>query len=960
MAKPLDGSAHLYLVDASSYIFRAYHALPPLTRKSDGLPVGAVSGFCNMLYKLVREPLDGGEHPTHMGIIFDASGDSFRNEIYPEYKANRSEPPEDLKPQFSLIREATSAFGFIPIELKGYEADDLIAAYATKAAEKGARVTIISSDKDLMQLLDGNISMYDTMKNKAIGIDEVVEKFGVTPEKMIDLQSLAGDSTDNIPGVPGIGPKTAAELIGTFGDLETLLSRLDEIKQPKRRETLMENADKARISKKLVALDRETPLPHPFEALEVYDFDGARLVAFLKAMEFTTLTRRVIEAYEVDADEVTADESLKAQKPDGASSGASSSSEADTPQKLAEHMLAKVAAKSFDVEAYETVTDMAALERWVAHATHEGYVAVDTETDGLDSSSCNLVGVSLALQGGRACYIPLAHGARPKDLLGGDKPKQIEINAALDALKPLLADPSVLKIGQNIKFDMAVLVRYGLEVAPIDDTMMLSYVLDAGRGGHGMDELSERHLNHTTIPFKEVAGSGKNQLTFDEVPLDQATRYAAEDADVTFRLWQVLKPRLVAEKMATVYETLDRPLAAVLARMEDRGICVDKARLSQLSSEFGQKIARLEDEIFEEVGQRFTIGSPKQLGEILFEKMGFKGGKKNKSGGYSTDVSVLEELVAEGHKLPELILEWRQLSKLKSTYTEALLGHINRETGRVHTSYSPALTTTGRLSSSDPNLQNIPVRSEEGRKIRSAFIAPEGHKLISADYSQIELRVLAHIADIEPLKEAFRRGEDIHAATASEMFGVPLDKVDGNLRRNAKTINFGIIYGISAFGLASRLGISRSDAANYIETYFERFPGIKAYMDETKERAHKQGFVTTLFGRKAHYPGINTKDPNRRGFYERAAINAPIQGSAADIIRRAMIRMEEALASDRLQAKMLLQVHDELIFEAPQDEVEATITLVKKVMGEAAEPTVQMSVPLVVDARAADNWDEAH
>ena len=674
-------------------------------------------------------------------------------------------------------------------------------------------------------------------------------------------------------------------------------------------------------------------------------------------MEFTTLTRRVSEAYEVDGGAIEADSKLAAE----ASPTTTKSHGGNTPQALAAEVAGQQQGAKFDHSAYDCVTTVEALKAWVERAFEAGVVAVDTETDGLDSSACNLVGVSLALEGGKACYIPLAHGAVQRDLLGGDKPEQIELKLAIETLKPLLEDPATLKIGQNIKFDMAVLSRYGINIAPYDDTMMLSYALDAGRGGHGMDDLSQTHLGHTPIPIKDLLGTGKKQITFDEVPLDQATPYAAEDADITYRLWQVLKPRLPAEGVTKVYELIDRPLASVVARMENRGILVDEQHLKRLSSDFAQKIAHYEDEIYELAGEKFTIGSPKQLGEILFDKLGLPGGKKSaKSGGYSTDVSVLEELVAQGHELPQKVLDWRQLSKLKSTYTEALIGHINPDTRRVHTSYALAATSTGRFSSSDPNLQNIPVRTEEGRKIRKAFIAPGGSKLISADYSQIELRVLAHIADIGPLKEAFAKGRDIHAATASEMFGVPLDEVDGNLRRKAKTINFGIIYGISAFGLAARLGIGRGEAKDYIDTYFARFPGIHDYMETTKELARKQGYVETLFGRRAHFPSITIKDPNRRAFYERAAINAPIQGTAADIIRRAMARMEDALKEARLSAQMLLQVHDELIFEAPDEEAEATLTVVKKVMETACEPLLQLSVPLVVDARAAQNWDDAH
>ncbi|MEP3264447.1 MAG: DNA polymerase I [Hyphomicrobiales bacterium] len=969
---------HIFLIDGSAYIFRAYHALPPLTRKSDGIPVGAVSGYCNMMWKVFNQAKDGklGPPATHFAVIFDHSSKTFRNEIYPEYKANRSAPPEDLRPQFGLIREATHAFNLPSIEKEGFEADDLIATYARIANESGDRVTIVSSDKDLMQLVTDNVSMYDSMKDKHISTPEVREKFGVGPEMMIDLQALAGDSTDNVPGVPGIGAKTAAQLLLEYGDLETLLARAGEIKQNKRRENLIEFADQARISRQLVRLDDHVELDVPLDDLGVVEVEGAELLSYLKGMEFTTLTKRVAENFEADVSAIEAKvikvDGYEAQRgPDLDPSQDKKEGGIATPQNLAAERAEKISALPVDSSTYEMVTTIDALDRWIEEAREKGIVAVDTETTSLDAMACDLVGVSLATAPGRACYLPLAHidpdafcGDLFGDVQSSDQaamPNQIPLKEAVARLKPLFEDPSVLKVAQNLKYDWLVLIRYGIKVAPFDDTMLMSYVLDAGiSGGHGMDALSERWLNHDPIPFKEVCGSGKSMITFDKVPLEKATAYAAEDADVTLRLWMILKPRLVAEGMVTVYERLERPMVPALARMEQRGIAVDRQMLSRLSGEFAQKAAAIEADIYDLAGETFNVGSPKQLGEILFDKMGLPGGKKTKTGAWSTSAQALEDLAAEGHDLPVKIVEWRQLSKLKSTYSDAIPTYINADSNRVHTSYSLASTSTGRLSSSEPNLQNIPVRTEEGRKIRQAFVAAKGRKLLSADYSQIELRVLAHMADIPQLKQAFEDGLDIHAMTASEMFGVPIDGMDPMVRRRAKAINFGIIYGISAFGLANQLGIGRGEAKDYIDKYFERFPGIKDYMEETKKFVHANGYVETIFGRRAHYPDINTKNPNMRNFYERAAINAPIQGSAADILRRAMLRMEEALYEAKLKAQMLLQVHDELIFELPEEEVDSTTALVKGIMENATMPVLNLSVPLSVDARAADNWDEAH
>jgi len=977
---------HLFLVDGSGYIFRAYHALPPLTRKSDNLPVGAVSGFCNMLWKLMRDArnTDVGVVPTHFAVIFDYSSKTFRNDLYADYKANRSAPPEDLVPQFGLIRQATRAFDLPCLEMEGFEADDLIATYARLAREAGGDVTIVSSDKDLMQLVGPKVGMYDPMKDREIGVPEVIEKWGVPPEKMIDLQALMGDSIDNVPGVPGIGQKTAAQLLEEFGDLDTLLARAGEIRQNKRRETILENAEKARISRELVRLREDVPVTDTLDDLVLRPPDGPRLIGFLKALEFTTLTRRVAEASGLDAATVEAvplkvewgadahgpdldaspviPENGLPEEGDVAIGRPQPEEPRDTPEALAARRAEAAVADKIDRSLYVCIRDLATLKEWIAEARSAGVAAFDTETNSLDPMQAELCGFSLATAPGRAAYVPLSHKAGAGDLLGGGLiENQIPIRDALAVLKPLLEDPAVLKVAHNLKYDLVVMHRHGIDVAPYDDTMLLSYVADAGTGGQGMDALSERWLGHVPIAFKEVAGSGKSFVTFDFVDLDKATAYAAEDADVTLRLWRVLKPRIVSKGLVSVYERLERPLVPVLARMEERGISVDRQILSRLSGELAQGAAALEDEIYRLAGEKFTIGSPKQLGDILFGRMGLPGGSKTKTGQWSTSAQVLEDLAAEGHELPRKIVDWRQLTKLKSTYTDALPGYVHPETKRVHTSYALAATTTGRLSSSDPNLQNIPVRTAEGRKIRTAFIAEPGNLLISADYSQIELRVLAHVADIPQLRQAFADGIDIHAMTASEMFGVPVEGMPGEVRRRAKAINFGIIYGISAFGLANQLSIPREEASSYIKRYFERFPGIRDYMEASKAFARDKGYVETIFGRRAHYPEIRSSNPSVRAFNERASINAPIQGSAADIIRRAMIRMEDALAEAGLSdTRMLLQVHDELIFEAPEGEVDAAIPVIRHVMENATMPALAMKVPLHVDARAARNWDEAH
>ncbi len=924
---------HLHLIDGSAFIFRAYHALPPLTRKSDGLPIGAVAGFCNMLHRYV-EGNTGPDAPTHVAVIFDKGSHTFRNEMYDQYKANREAMPEDLRPQMPLTRRATEAFNIACKEMEGFEADDIIATLSCQARDAGGRVTIISSDKDMMQLVGDGVEMLDAMKNRRIDVEGVEEKFGVGPSRVVDVQALAGDSVDNVPGAPGIGIKTAALLINEYGDLETLLERAGEIKQPKRRQTLLDNRAQIELSKKLVTLDCNTPLEFTLDDLEVRDPEPEALLGFLAEMEFRTLTKRIADQLGTEAPEIVEPEAAPAP--------------AGTPE-----------APSFDDATYEKVSDIATLETWISRINARGYVAVDTETTSLNEMVAELVGISLCVDAGHACYIPLGHKDGEEGALFGGaglKEGQLGLEQCLTLLKPVLEDAAVLKIGQNMKYDAKIFRRYGVNVAPFDDTMLMSYALHAGEHNHGMDTLSERYLAHTPIPIKSLLGTGKSAITFDKVGIDAAVKYAAEDADITLRLWQLFKPQLHHKQVTSVYERLERPLAPVLAEMEMHGIKVDRDTLSRMSNAFAQKMAGLEAEIHEMVGRSFNVGSPKQLGEILFDEMGIEGGKKGKTGAYATGADILEDLATE-HELPGLVLDWRQLSKLKSTYTDALQDHINPETGRVHTSYVQTGANTGRLASSDPNLQNIPVRSEEGRRIREAFISEEGKTLISLDYSQIELRILAHIAGIDTLKQAFRDGQDIHAMTASEIFDVPLDEMTPDIRRRAKAINFGVIYGISGFGLARNLRIPRGEAQEFINRYFERFPGIRAYMDSTTEFAKENGYVQTLFGRKIHTPEITAKGP-RAGFAKRAAINAPIQGTAADIIRRAMIRMPEAIAD--LPAKMLLQVHDELIFEVENSAIDETIATAKRVMEGAAEPAVKIDVKLTVDAGQGQNWAEAH
>ena len=925
---------HLHLIDGSGFIFRAYHALPPLTRKSDGLPVGAVSGFCNMLFKIIEDQ-KGSNAPTHLVVVFDAKGKTFRSDIYPEYKMNRPPAPEDLIPQFPLTRDATRAFGLACIEQEGFEADDIMATLAVQAREAGGQVTIVSSDKDLMQLVGNGVEMYDAMKNKRIGPEQVEEKFGVAPNRVIDVQSLAGDSVDNVPGAPGIGVKTAALLINEYGDLDSLLERASEIKQPKRRETLIENADQIRTSRDLVTLKTDMEMDCDFDDFQVQAPDPEVVLKFLSEMEFRTMSARIANKLGVSAPEISSDRINN------------------------EDQITEAESISINTEKYELIDNVNDLNRWVTKIYQRGYVAVDTETTGLNDMIVDLVGICLSVEIGEACYIPVGHTNGEDDLFGGASlcNGQINLDEALEILRPVLQDPSIIKIGQNVKYDTKIFARYDVNLAPVDDTMLLSYAINGGKHNHGMDYLSERYLNHKPISIKTLLGSGKSAITFDKVSINDAVNYAAEDADITLRLWKLFKPMLHESSVTKVYETLERPLIPVLAKMEMNGIKVDRNTLSRMSNNFAQSMSGLEAEIYNLAGQTFNVGSPKQLGEILFDKLELPGGKKGKTGAYGTGVDVLEDLASEGHELPVKVLDWRQMSKLKSTYTDALQGHINPNTGRVHTSYVISGASTGRLSSTDPNLQNIPIRSEAGRKIREAFIAEEGNVLLSLDYSQIELRILAHIAKIDTLKQAFHEGQDIHALTASQMFNVPLENMDPMVRRQAKAINFGVIYGISGFGLARNLRIPRKEAQSFIDTYFERFPGIRTYMDGTVSFAKENGYVETLFGRKIHTSEINAKGP-QAGFAKRAAINAPIQGTAADVIRRAMIQMPDAIA--HLPARMLLQVHDELIFEVNKDALSETTEAVKNIMEKASEPVVKLDVPLVVDAGFGGNWADAH
>lgn len=924
----------LFLIDGSGFIFRAYHALPPLTRP-DGTPVGAVMGFCNMLVKLLNDNPD-----AQMAVIFDAVRKNFRNEIYPDYKAHRPPAPEDLVPQFPLIREAAMAFGLPVAELEGFEADDLIATYARLAREKGQTVTIVSSDKDLMQLVyDGQVRLMDPMKQVLIDEKGVMEKFGVTPRQVIDVQALAGDSVDNVPGVPGIGLKTAAELINTYGNLENLLQEAANIKQPKRRESLLQNAELARISKQLVTLCDTATLPMPLEALIPRNDNKPQLQQFLQTQGFKSLLNRLFGPNALPASPPIA----------AANSGA------------AIHVTApaQVPPPSTDIlQQYELITDATRLKEWLEDAETTGFLALDTETTGLTPAREKLVGISLATRPGRACYIPVGH-FQGGDLLSSPsaaQPQQPPANEIMDVLRPIFADPAILKIGHNLKFDAQMFIPYGVDISPYDDTMLLSYVIDGTGHGNGLDELAQLVCGHTMISYDSVTGTGKNRISFAEVPLDKARDYAAEDADFTLRLHAAFKPRLASEHMASVYENIERPLVAVIARMENAGICVDPAVLRQLSQNFGTKIAALETEIQQLAGHPFNVGSPKQLGAILFDEMGLPGGSKTKTGDWSTSADVLEDLAAQGHDFVQKILDWRHLSKLRSTYTETLQEAINPATGRVHTSFGMALVNTGRLSSSDPNLQNIPIRTEEGRLIRTAFVAAPGHSLISADYSQIELRLAAEMAGIKALQESFRNGEDIHTRTAAEVLGLKLEDVTPDIRRQAKAINFGIIYGISGFGLAKQLGISVGEASAYIRNYMARFPELEQFMRNAKDEARKYGYIKTHFGRKCVIGGINDKNPARRSFGERQAINAPLQGTAADIVKLAMIRIDRLIQSGDIPARMLLQVHDELVFEARDEDAASVASRVKQEMTAVAK----FAVPLEVETGIAKNWADAH
>jgi DNA polymerase-1 len=947
---------HLYLVDGSSYIFRAYHRLPPLTDPT-GTPVGAVYGYTTMLWKLVDE-LDKAEGPTHLAVILDKGSTSFRNALYSEYKANRPPPPEDLVPQFPLVRDATRAFSLPCIEEDDLEADDLIASYAREATRQGWDVTIVSSDKDLMQLVGkcgepvdgaegGCVDMLDTMKNQRIDIPEVIEKFGVPPEKVGDVLALMGDSVDNVPGIYGIGPKTASKLIQDNGSLVAALDSAAEMKPSKLKDRLIEGRAMALLSRELVQLKEDCPLPQPLDEFKLDGIPKEPLAAFLERHGFTSLLKRL------DDGKGSPDRPVQLNPAKPTTAGAPASPGGNR-QPLPEM-------PAVDRSAYECVQALEKLEEWIARAFAARVVAIDTETSALDAMSAQLAGISLALGPNDACYIPLAHGGTD---MFAERPQQVDRDAAMAALKPLLESEAVLKVGQNIKYDINILERCaGISLGPVDDTMIVSFALDAGRsiegigGGHGMDELSERHLGHTTLTFKEICGTGKKAIPFGEVPVDRATEYAAEDADVTWRLWKHLKPRLAEEGGTRVYERVDRPLIPVVARMERNGIKVDKAQLARLSEEFASEIARIEREIWDWCGEEFTIGSPQQLGRILFDKLGYKGGRKGKSGQYSTDQAILEGLAAQGAPVATMVLDWRQLAKLKSTYTDSLQQAINPETGRVHTSYSLVGAQTGRLSSTDPNLQNIPIRTEIGRQIRAAFVPEESNVLLAADYSQIELRLAAHMADVPQLKEAFAAGEDIHSRTAQEMFGV----VDRDTRGRAKTVNFAILYGISRWGLATRLGIEAEEAQSIIDRYFERFPGIQRYIVHTLEAVRENGYSETLFGRKTWFPRINAKIPHERQGSERAAINAPIQGTSADIIKRAMARMDPALADAGLgHVKMLLQVHDELVFELPAGDVAAASPVIERVMAEAALPAVALDVPLGIEIGSGASWDAAH
>ena len=918
-------SDHFYLIDGSGYIFRAYYALPPLTRKSDGLPTGAVSGFCSMLFKLLEDSKSNQnkQKPTHFAVIFDSARKTFRNEIYRDYKANRSEAPDDLAPQFEYIRKSVLAFNLPSVELANYEADDLIATYVDQILEKGANVTIVSSDKDLMQLFKKNVRIYDPMKNRFISDEDVQKKFGVDSSKVIDVQALAGDSSDNVPGVPGIGVKTAAELINKYGNLETLLKSANEIKQNKRRETIIENKDKALISKKLVTLKNDAPVDRSLTEFQLKEIDKDKLYKFLREMEFNRLLSSAISAY--GEPKLTSEKDI-----------------VKTDEKQ----------KAIDRKKYYLITNLDEIDSWIKEAEEAGEVAVDTETSSLDPHQADLIGISLSSKIGKACYIPVGHKSK----------KNIDKDQTLKKLKPLLEDPSIKKIGQNIKFDFIVLFKHGIKITSMEDTMLMSYVLDSGKNRHNMDTLSEIHLNHKPIAFKDLVGTGKKEINFSFVDLEKAKDYAAEDADVTFRLYKKFNKSLKDEKMINIYETFEKPMIKILADMEIEGIKIDNDFLKTLSSKFGKKIEKIQREVYKISKKEFNIASPKQLGEILYNDLKIADLKKTKKGSFATSASVLEDLAFKGHKFPQLVLDWRQISKLKNTYSDTLPEHINPKTKRIHTSFLLAATTTGRLASSDPNLQNIPIKSEDGKDIRKAFIAEKGLSLISADYNQIEMRILADLADVKELKKAFRNNEDIHSLTASQIFNIGINKVNEDQRRKAKAINFGIIYGISQYGLAKQINVSNQDAEEFLNAYFAKFPEIKLYMDKTIKFCRKSGYVNNIFGRKSHFININDKNYNVRNFQERAAINAPIQGSASEIMRLAMIRLDKRLKEQKnKKTKMLLQIHDELIFETSKEEVKRISKIIIEEMSSVVKSEHHsFSIPLTVDLNIGDNWGELH
>ena len=918
---------HLFLIDGSGYIFRAYYALPPLTRKSDGLPVGAVSGFCNMLYSFLEKAKAGNtiDTPTHLAVIFDSARKNFRNEIYKDYKGNRSDAPEDLIPQFDYIRKAVKAFNLPSIEMLNYEADDLIATYKEKAKKRNIKITIVSSDKDLMQLVDKETFMLDTMKDRHIGIEEVKEKFGVPPEKVIDVQSLAGDSVDNIPGVPGIGVKTAAELINQFGSLDELLKKVDTIKQPKRRQTLLDNKKNALISRELVTLKRDVPIKDEIDDFILKPLDKEKIFNFLDEMEFSKIKKRIEQTYGKSENSFQPKES--------------------------------VATKKINKEVgFQVIYEIEKLEELLKQADSQGYFAIDTETNSLNSQKADLVGVSLAINENQAYYVPVGH----KNKEDGNLKKQIKIKDLIKVLKPCLEDETIKKVGQNIKYDLKIFLKYGIELKSFEDTMLLSYSLDAGVNRHNLDLLAKTHLDHENIKFKDVVGTGKSEVTFDEVLIDNAYKYACEDADVTLKLYNLFKDRIIKEKCFSIYENLEIPLVDVLARMENNGIKIDKEILKKLSDNFTKDLKNLEKKIYKLSGEEFNIASTKQLGDILYEKLKISGTKKTKKGNFATNVNVLEDLASKGHEFPKLVLEWRQKSKLKNTYTDSLPEYIDQKTKRIHTSFLLAATSTGRLASADPNLQNIPIKSKEGKQIRSAFVSEKGNSIISADYSQIEMRVLAHVADVKELKKAFKNNEDIHNITASQIFECDIKKINEDMRRKAKAINFGIIYGISSYGLAKQISVSNPEAEQFLFSYFKKFPEIRDYMQDTLKFCRKNGFVKTMFDRKCHFPNINDKNHTLKSFQERAAINAPIQGAAADIIRFAMINIDKKIIAKEIKSQLLVQIHDELLFETKDSDLKKEINKIKDEMENAIDEDYNFSVPLIVDVNSAKNWNDAH